>query len=79
MAEGKNPVVAGILNIIPGLGTYVICKNSSKGIKLFVIAIVLWVLTVFTLGLLGIVNFIYWLLVIYDGYMEAQGKPVIKI
>jgi hypothetical protein len=79
MAEAKNPVMAAILNIIPGLGTYVICKNSGKGIKLFLIAIALWVLTIISFGLLGIVNLVYWVLQIYDGYMEAQGKPVIKI
>ena len=79
MAGEKNPVLAGILNIIPGLGTWIICKNGAKGLKLFVIAIVLSVLSILTLGLLSIVYFIYWLACIYDGYMEAQGKPVIKI
>ena len=78
MAE-KNPIWAAVLNIIPGLGTWLICKNQSKGIKLFGIAILLWLVTLFTLGLLGIVYLAYLLVVIYDGYMEAQGKPLIKI
>ncbi|VVC00976.1 Uncharacterised protein [uncultured archaeon] len=79
MADAKNPVLAGILNIIPGLGTWLICKNGGKGLKLFVIAIVLSVLSVLTLGLLSILSLIYTLVCIYDGYMEAQGKPVLKL
>ena len=78
MAE-KNPVWAAVLNVIPGLGTWLVCKNGNKGIKLFGIAIVLWIVTMISFGLLGIVYFAYWLVVIYDGYMEAQGKPLIKI
>ena len=76
MADNNNPLIAGILSFfVPGLGHWLINKKQKKGIVLFVIMFPVWVIGIFTLGLLSLA---YHLFCGYDAYMEAQGKPVFK-
>lgn|GEM_PF-6129037 len=80
----NNPLISAVLSFfIPGLGQALICKKARKGAIIFVASVVIYVMmlifAVFTFGLSMLVSFAWWLAQLYDAYMDAQGKPVLKI
>lgn len=74
----KNPILAAILSIIPGLGQ-VYCGQLVRGIVIFIIVAVLaGIIAGFLSGLIGSLSFLFgliplalWLWNIYDAYKLA--------
>jgi TM2 domain-containing membrane protein YozV len=68
--QPKSPALCLLVSFfIPGVGS-IIAGNTNTGVLILILYIVSWVLTIFLIGILGVIGFWVWGLI--DAYQSAQ-------